>query len=390
MKFSLFHPVTVGSGDRLGTGLLGLEPQLYTAAVAGLREQAIAADESGWNSLMLAERHFEVEGYQVTPNPLLLNVYLAQHTKRLRHGQMGLMLPAWNPLRLAEDIAIADHLTGGRLDVGLSRGHPARAGGVLGHRGADEKAAAERDRELFEEWFEIMLLAWTEELLSYEGNFLRIPTRGVPWPHPTSERLGAGVKDGVLTALGTVPKPLQAPHPPLYTTTAGDPQTVQWAARVGSALITTATLPHRIREVTETYAGTAAASGTNVYLNRWRPGGGVALCRLLAVAPTHEQALRTGEQAMPFLGDRLGALGFFENAATGGSAPRTLQELVASGVMLLGTPDTVGEQVTALIDAYGVDHLVLVACAGATDHDRVLQTITLFGEKVIPRLGAAL
>ena len=78
--------------------------------------------------MMFAEHHFEIEGYHVTPNPLMLNVYLAQHTKRLRQGQMGLVLPNWNPLRLAEDIAMADHLTGGRLDIGLSRGYQPRSG----------------------------------------------------------------------------------------------------------------------------------------------------------------------------------------------------------------------------------------------------------------------
>ena len=62
----------------------------------------------------------------------MLNVYLAQHTKRLRQGQMGLVLPNWNPLRLAEDIAMADHLTGGRLDIGLSRGYQPRSVGVMG------------------------------------------------------------------------------------------------------------------------------------------------------------------------------------------------------------------------------------------------------------------
>ena len=83
--------------------------------------------------MMFAEHHFEIEGYHVTPNPLMLNVYLAQHTKRLRQGQMGLVLPNWNPLRLAEDIAMADHLTGGRLDIGLSRGYQPRSVGVMGH-----------------------------------------------------------------------------------------------------------------------------------------------------------------------------------------------------------------------------------------------------------------
>src|SRR3984885_11009943 len=159
VKFSLFYPVAVASAAELGKSLVGLDRRHYQATINELREQAQCADEHGWTSMMLAEHHFEVEGYQVTPNPLMLNVFLAQHTKRLRHGQMGLVLPNWNPLRLAEDIAIADHLTGGRLDVGLSRGYQPRSSGVLGQHynvinaGSDRAEAEARNRQVFEEWF---------------------------------------------------------------------------------------------------------------------------------------------------------------------------------------------------------------------------------------------
>jgi len=132
MKFGMFYPVAVASEADLGKGLWGLDRARYDQAIQELREQAICADETGWTSMMFAEHHFEIEGYHVTPNPLMLNVYLAQHTKRLRQGQMGLVLPNWNPLRLAEDIAMADHLTGGRLDIGLSRGYQPRSVGVMG------------------------------------------------------------------------------------------------------------------------------------------------------------------------------------------------------------------------------------------------------------------
>ena len=93
MKFGMFYPVAVASEADLGNGLWGLDRVRYDRAIQDLREQAICADETGWTSMMFAEHHFEIEGYHVTPNPLMLNVYLAQHTKRLRQGQMGLVLP---------------------------------------------------------------------------------------------------------------------------------------------------------------------------------------------------------------------------------------------------------------------------------------------------------
>ncbi len=394
MKFSLLYPVTVGPPDRLGTGLLGLEPQLYNAVLHELREQAIAADGTGWTSLMLTEQHFDAEGYEVTPNPLLVDVFLAQHTSRLRLGQLGLALSLWNPLRLAEDIAVADHLTGGRLDVGLSRTHHTRAAGVLGHRpgtvpGPLLTGGYDGDRHLFEEWFEVMRLAWTEELWSYDGTFIQVPPPGTPWRHPVSERLGAGVTGGGLTRVGTVPKPLQLPHPPLFTMLTDDPADIDWAARVGSTLVTPATDPAAIRRVCDAYSEAAVRHGRNVYLNRWRPGGGVALCRLLAVAPTHEQARRTAAQAMSYVGDWLGEFGLFDGRLAPGEngvVPHTLDQLVESGAMIMGTPCDVGERIARLQDDYGIDHVIFLACAGATDHSRMLDTITLFGEHVIPEL----
>src|ERR1700689_1106324 len=158
VKFSLFYPVAVDTPAALGKGLSGLDRVRYQTTLNELREQAKCADETGWTSFMMAEHHFEVGGHPVTPNPLLLNVYLAQHTTRLRHGQMALVLPNWNPLRLAEDIAVADHLTGGRLDIGLSRGYQTRAVGVLGQHfgvgiaGSDRAEVETRNRRVFEEW----------------------------------------------------------------------------------------------------------------------------------------------------------------------------------------------------------------------------------------------
>ena len=175
MKFGMFYPVAVASEADLGKGLWGLDRTRYMTAIDELREQAIAADETGWTSMMFAEHHFEIEGYHVTPNPLMLNVYLAQHTKRLRQGQMGLVLPNWNPLRLAEDIAMADHLTGGRLDVGLSRGYQPRSVGVMGQHYRANAAGTGRaeveavNRKIVEEWFEVMRRSWTEDLWEYRG-----------------------------------------------------------------------------------------------------------------------------------------------------------------------------------------------------------------------------
>lgn len=396
MEFSLFYPVAVGRAGRLGTGLLGLDTGLYGSAIAELREQAICADEYGWTSLMLAEHHFEVEGYQVTPNPLMLNVYLAQHTKRLRHGQMGLVLPNWNPLRLAEDIAMADHLTGGRLDIGLSRGYQTRSVGTLaqhyhvGAAGTGRDAVEARNREVFEEWFEVMHRAWTEDLWSYSGTHIQVPPPGLAWPHPISARLGAGITDGVVTEVTTVPKPLQTPHPPLFTTLTQSPQTLDWAARVGSTIVTIATDPQMTRGLFEGYAAAAASYGREVSVGEYRRDGGVALCKMLAVGATHEEAWETARQGVVFATEWLGEFGFFEAwrlPGQEGPVPRTLEQMVAAGAILVGTPDEVGEEIERLHAITGVEYIVFQAMGGLTDHQRMLDTISQFGEHVISKLS---
>ncbi len=283
MKFGMFYPVAVASEADLGKGLWGLDRDRYDTTIEELREQAIVADETGWTSMMFAEHHFEIEGYHVTPNPLLLNVYLAQHTKRLRQGQMGLVLPNWNPLRLAEDIAMADHLTGGRLDIGLSRGYQPRSVGVMGqhyHANAAGSGRAEVEainRKIVEEWFEVMRRSWTEDLWDFQGEFISVPPKGLEWKHPISARLNAGVRDGILTQVATVPKPKQLPYPPLFTTLSQSPETLNWSARIGGSVVTLAADLDIVRWVFQTYVDEAAKHGRKLRFGEYAKRGGVVV-----------------------------------------------------------------------------------------------------------------
>ena len=89
-------------------------------------------DPLGYDTLWLAEHHFQREGYGGISNIPLLAVYLAQKTERLKFGSMFNTVPAWHPLRLAEDFASADILTGGRVRFGIGRGYIAREVETLG------------------------------------------------------------------------------------------------------------------------------------------------------------------------------------------------------------------------------------------------------------------
>ena len=85
-----------------------------------LTEQIKLADELGYDSVSFTEHHFHIEGFEVSNNPVLLDLYFAMQTKRIKVGQLGIVLPAANPIRVAEDIAMLDHMTGGRAVAGFA------------------------------------------------------------------------------------------------------------------------------------------------------------------------------------------------------------------------------------------------------------------------------
>ncbi|HEV8642226.1 MAG TPA: LLM class flavin-dependent oxidoreductase [Methylomirabilota bacterium] len=128
-------------------------------------------DEHGYHILWLAEHHFQHEGYECIPNILMAAVHLAHLTSRLRIGCGFNITPMWHPLRLAEDYATADILTGGRTIFGVGRGYHTREVETFGAPMLD----AEANRELFEEQVEIVLKAFNEESFAHHGKRYTLP-----------------------------------------------------------------------------------------------------------------------------------------------------------------------------------------------------------------------
>src|SRR5205814_889484 len=106
--------------------------------------------------------------------------------------------------------------------------------GALPHQHDASNAA---NRAAFAECFRIIKQAWTENLLSYEGRYWRIPPGATPWDLESTRRYGAGVVDGVVRAVGVVPKPLQRPHPPLFQPFASSERSIRWCAEEGVTAI---------------------------------------------------------------------------------------------------------------------------------------------------------
>ena len=151
-------------------------------------------DGLGFYCLWTAEHHFQREGYEVFPNLTLLGVHLAGLTKNLKFGAAFNIVPMWHPLRLAEDFAVADILTGGRLIFGVGRGYHSREVETFGAPVIDNDA----NKVLFEEQMEIILKAFNEDSFSHKGKYYTIPA-DVPYR-------GYQLKDVTL-----VPRPVNLP-----------------------------------------------------------------------------------------------------------------------------------------------------------------------------------
>jgi alkanesulfonate monooxygenase SsuD/methylene tetrahydromethanopterin reductase-like flavin-dependent oxidoreductase (luciferase family) len=128
-------------------------------------------DDLGYDTLWMAEHHFQREGYEVIPNLILLGTYLATQTRRLKFGCAFNVTPIWHPIRMAEDYAMADYLTRGRVVLGVGRGYQTREVETLGGPLLDTEANA----ALFREQMEILFKAFNEDAWSHKGRFYTIP-----------------------------------------------------------------------------------------------------------------------------------------------------------------------------------------------------------------------
>jgi alkanesulfonate monooxygenase SsuD/methylene tetrahydromethanopterin reductase-like flavin-dependent oxidoreductase (luciferase family) len=392
MEVSLFYLPSIGSRDEIEKGMAGLRGDLYQQMLAELSEQARLADDLGYNSISFTEHHFHIEGFEISNNPVLLDLYLAMQTKRIRVGQLGIVLPSQNPLRVAEDIAMLDHMSGGRANAGFARGYQRRWVDVMaqhlhGVHGAipsqhDEIDAA--NRAAFEEHFRIIKRAWTEDMLEFRGNYWTIPVEGTPWDIEATRSYGAGLDDdNIVRQIGVVPKPLQRPHPPIFQPFASSENTIRWCAREG----VTAILPpmhlglqNRLYEV---YREEAAAHGRKL-----GPGEGLGLLRDLIIADSDEEAVEMWSRGAAFCGAAWFAPFHFGDALRApGEEPPGRDEMLQNGMLLVGSVDTVCRQMERLLRDTPMQWLFAWMYNGLVPHAANLKSIELFATKVLPRFS---
>ena len=384
---------------------IGRNSEVFHRVMNELREIAQAMDELGYWGLSHVEHHFHSEGLELSPDPGLWNLYLGQYTKRLRHGQLGFVLPARDPVRLAEKIAMIDHMLEGRLFVGIARGYQKRWMNVLGQRLHVEASSPgdpeieERNKELYFEHYRIMKHAWLMDLLQYQSRHYEVPypyTEGIPnWaPAETITRLygvpGEVDKNGAIQGISVVPKPFQQPHPPIFQPFSQSQSTVRWAAREGLIPIMMFAPMVIARSFALLYKHEAAIAGRQFAL-----GENIGLLRTFSIHKTCEGMHNAvNKYDMPMWRDwyqQFGHLEGFRFPGEQGSVPSpgesTAERLLKVGLIIGGTVDEVKRQIEKTLKVVPFEYLVWHLPFAVMPKDVALEQLALFATKVMPEFG---
>lgn len=227
---------------------LGRNAELYHEAVHGWIDILKAAEDLGVWGAATIEHHLHSEGYEVSPNPGILNAWWAGQFKKLNVGALGYVMATQDPIRVAEETAILSHITKGRSFVGLARGYQSRWANILGQTygsvatSSDGGADDQKNREMFEERVDMLLKCWGEDSLELDGKYYQAPfpletgVQGYPAREiaRTAGALGEIDESGAVRRISVVPKPYQWPkRPPVLVATSKSDESVRYAARHG-------------------------------------------------------------------------------------------------------------------------------------------------------------
>lgn len=210
-------------------------------------EAACEADKLGYDYIIHSEHHFNLLSTNL-PNPVLTQTAIAAQTEDIRFVQMANILPWYEPVRLAEQLAMLDIISDGRAEFGIGKGSSSVNSAILGQYwgGTDEDKLM--NNKSFEEKYEILLEAWTEDFVSHNGQFHNLPPNYVEWEnhdeyqylkdevsgHEPQDTMSVDLstEKTTLSAFPVFPQPQQEPHPQIWKP-APSPGAMKWAARQG-------------------------------------------------------------------------------------------------------------------------------------------------------------
>jgi len=302
-------------------------------------------DKAGFRTYHMSEHHSTP--LNLTPSPSVFLAAIAQRTTRLRFGALVYVLPAHHPLRLAEEICMLDHLSGGRVEVGIGRGASPHE---LNYFAVDANAAP----SMYVEAYQVIMQALTRDEVSFSGKhyqFAQVPIEI---------------------------KPLQRPYPPLWYAVPV-PEGAAWPAQNAINVVCGGPVP-RVREIADRYRAEWAAAGKAPAALPL-----IGINRFVLAADSDREAMALGRRAWPVF-----YKSFMKLWKLHGTQPRfarlpeDFDTLVQNGGAIAGSPATVRDQVRSLMEAAGTNYFIGQFSFGDLSHEEVLHSAGVFTREVLP------
>lgn len=363
-------------GDVPGTPI----PSTYFDPLVGAKnyrehlDEMAFCEELGFEGVVFNEHHYSA--YGTMPSPNLIAAALSQKTSRMKIGILGNILPLRNhPVRVAEEYAMLDCMSEGRLIAGFVRGIPSE------YLWYNINPSESRGR--FGEAFEVIMRAWTEPVWSYHGDFFHFENCAI-WP-----------------------RPVQQPHPPIWVA-ARSAESIEWCVK-------------RHIPIAQVYQTTAQIEDTFNYYRKvaknegWEPGPeDFILTRHIYVDETEEKARTVAEPALryfftlwnrgfndaitepavkqrkvkEFLNTEKSFNYFREgNQERVNFHPLSWEDLDKTGFIIAGNPDSVARKLNEQMRQVGAEHFMGMFHIGHLAHEKVVNALKLFHKEVMPQLN---
>jgi alkanesulfonate monooxygenase SsuD/methylene tetrahydromethanopterin reductase-like flavin-dependent oxidoreductase (luciferase family) len=318
---------------------------------------AAAADEAGMYCLHLAEHH--ATPLNMVPVPGIYMGALARATKRMRMGPLVYLLPLYSPLRLIEEISMLDHMSYGRLDVGVGRG-------VSPYELKYHKVEHEDSRDIFMDAFDCLSAGLTTDSFTYKGPFYTY--------------------ENVPIAL----RPLQQPHPPFWYASSNEIGST-WAGEHGLHYVTLGPTPFAKKNI-DAYKIALGKRGAPAQPKAEFSGGAVVgVMRHVFVADTDAEAHRFAKAPMEqhlanlnWLRVKHGVTGLVSRL----NVPRgaTYEDGLADGSVIAGSPQTVRAEIERQVRELGINYFLTYMFLGTMSLADALRSLQLFRSEVMPHL----
>ncbi len=331
-------------------------------------------EELGLDGVVFNEHHYS--SYGTMPSPNLIAAALSQRTKKIKIGVLGNILPLRDhPVRVAEEYAMIDCLSKGRLIAGFVRGIPAEY--------VWYGVNPEESRGRFQEAYDLIMTAWTNSVWSFDGEFYKLKDCAI-WP-----------------------RPVQQPHPPIWIA-ARSAESIEWCVK-------------RHLPCAQVYQTTGQIEDTfNYYRSKAKEDGWEAqpddfiLCRHIYIDDSNKKAQEIAEPAMRYFfsvynrgfNDAINqaaadqqkllakltserSFNYFREGNRSRIDFSTLgwDDLIKSGYMIAGDPDSVARQIQDQMKQIGADHFMGMFHIGNLAHEKVISSLNLFKKEIMPRLN---